>query len=57
MDQELVKELQRLYARAVEGNYTVKEVTDELDRLGVLLESGTGIMDALRKLIARNLRK
>jgi len=57
MDEELVKDLQRLYARAVEGCYTVKEVRDELERLGIQTELSLGIMDDLRRLIAKGLRK
>lgn len=57
MDEELVKDLQRLYARAVEGCYTVKEVRDELERLGIQTELSLGIMDDLRRLINKGLRK
>lgn len=53
MDEELIKELQRLYSRAVEGCYTVKEVKDELQRLGVTPENNAPIMEQIRRLVAR----
>jgi glycerol-3-phosphate dehydrogenase len=56
MDEELIKELQRLYARAVEGCYTVKEVKDELQKLGITPDNNTPIMDQIRKLVARGLK-
>ena len=57
MDEELIKELQRLYSRAAEGCYTVKEVKDELQRLGITPENNTPIMDQIRKLVARGMRR
>ena len=56
MDEELIKELQRLYARAAEGCYTVKEVKDELQRLGITPENNTPIMEQIRKLVLRGMR-
>lgn len=56
MDEELIKELQRLYARAVEGAYTVKEVKDELQRLGITPDNNTPIMTQIRKLVAKVLK-
>ena len=56
MDEELVKELQRLYARAVEGQYTVKEVKDELQRLGITPENNTPIMTQIGRLIIKGLK-
>lgn len=55
MDEELVKELQRLYSRAVEGCYTVKEVKDELNKLGIIPENDLPILEQIGKLIRRNL--
>ena len=59
MDEELIRELQRLYARAVERQYTVKQVKEELDKLGIIPTNScpAGIMDDIRKLISRKTRE
>ena len=58
MDEELIRELQRLYARAIERQYTVKKVQEELLNLGVHIESNTpvGIMDDIRRFISIQIR-
>ena len=59
MDEELIRELQRLYARAIERQYTVKQVKEELDKLGVIPTKSCpeGIMDNIRRLISRKNRE
>ena len=52
----LIKELQRLYSRAAEGSYTVKEVKDSLAMLGVTPEGNKPIMEQIRKLVAGGLK-
>jgi hypothetical protein len=54
MEEELNRELQRLYARAVERAYTVSQVKKELSSLGIEIETTNpaGIMDDIRRLIA-----
>lgn len=54
MDEELIRELQRLYAHAIERSYTVKEVKDKLTSLGISIEVNcpSGIMEEIRKLIS-----
>jgi hypothetical protein len=55
MEDHLARELQRLYARAVERNYTVSQVKKELAALGIEIETTNpiGIMDDIRKLIQK----
>ena len=55
MEDHLARELQRLYARAVERNYTVSQVKKELSALGIEIETTNpiGIMDDIRKLIQK----
>jgi hypothetical protein len=55
MEDHLASELQRLYARAVERNYTVSQVKKELAALGIEIETTNpiGIMDDIRKLIQK----